>query len=94
MSNSSLSDRFKMKRKFEHVLKSDFNGASIGQVKRAIEDSLGPLPFINWPMDSSWAVIRARQINDSKEDTTQQSTFARLWPFFAPHRKPVFSIGR
>lgn len=70
-----MSDRFRMKRKFEHVLKTDFNGASIGQVKRAIKSSLGPLPFINWPMDGSWAVIRARQINESKEDITQKSTF-------------------
>lgn len=75
MSNSSLSERFQMKRKFEQVLKNDFNGASIGEVKRAIENSLGPLPFINWPMDRSWAVMRARQINESKEDITQQKTF-------------------
>ncbi|MEW8440375.1 MAG: RES family NAD+ phosphorylase [Candidatus Thiodiazotropha taylori] len=75
MSKTSLSDLFKMKRKFERVLNTDFNGASIGHVKRAIESSLGPLPFINWPMDNSWAVIRARQINESKEDITQQSTF-------------------
>jgi hypothetical protein len=75
MSKTSLSDHFKIKRKFEHVLKTDFNGASIGQVKRAIESSLGPLPFINWPMDTSWAVIRARQINESREDITQKSTF-------------------
>ena len=68
-------DRFQMKRKFEHVLKRDFNGASIGEVKRAINMALGPLPYINWPMDNSWAVIRARHIDQSKEDITNPNTF-------------------
>ena len=75
MKKHSYDDRFKMKRKFEHMLKRDFNGVSIGEVKRAINVALGPLPYINWPMDKSWAVIRARHINESNEDTTNPDTF-------------------
>jgi len=75
MEKFSYNDYFKMKRKFEGVLKQDFNGASIGQVKRAINLALGPLPYINWLMDKSWAVIRARHINESNEDITKPDTF-------------------
>lgn len=64
-----------MKRKFDHALEKDYNGASIGDVKRAMNKALGPLPFINWPMDDSWAVIRARHIDESKEDITKTETF-------------------
>lgn len=64
-----------MKNKFEHVLKKNYNGVSIGEVKRDIEHALGPVPYINWPMDQSWAVIRARNINESKEDITNPNTF-------------------
>lgn len=60
---------------FEGVLQRDFNGASIGQVKRAIEHALGPIPYINWPMNDSFAVIRARQIDESREDITEPKTF-------------------
>ena len=64
-----------MKTKFKQVLKRDFNGASIGEVKRAIGMALGPLPYINWSIDNSWAVIRARDIDASKEDITNPDTF-------------------
>ncbi len=75
MKKVSYNDRFQMKSKFEHVLKRDFNGSSIGEVKRAIDMALGPLPHINWPMDNSWAVIRARNIDESREDITNLNTF-------------------
>lgn len=64
-----------MKKLFEKVLQRNFNGASIGEVKRAIRMALGPVPEINWPMDKSWAVIRARHINEAKEDITNPNTF-------------------
>ena len=44
---------------FAKVLENNFNGASIGVVKRAIRTALGPVPEINWRMNNSWAVIRA-----------------------------------
>ena len=75
MKKSNYSDAYQMKKMFDSVLEKDFNGASIGQVKRAINQALGPLPYINWPMDNSWAVIRARHINESKEDITNPNTF-------------------
>ena len=75
MKKFSFNDRSKMKNKFQHVLKRDFNRASIGEVKRAINVALAPLPYINWPMNNSWAVIRARHIDESKEDITNQKTF-------------------
>ncbi|MEM9360697.1 MAG: RES domain-containing protein [Pseudomonadota bacterium] len=56
-------------------MKADFNQASIGQVKRALRDALGPLPEINWPLDKSWAVIRARVVNPENEDISLPSTF-------------------
>ena len=64
-----------MRRMFEQVLKKDFNGASIGTVKRAMDSALGPLPYINWSMDNSWAPMRARYIDESKEDVTNPNTF-------------------
>ncbi len=75
MKEKSYNDRFEMKGRFDHVLKRDFNGASIGEVKRAINGALGPLPYINWPMDDSWAVIRARYIDETTEDITNLNTF-------------------
>ena len=64
-----------MDKLFGKVLQRDFNGASIGEVKRAIRMALGPVPDINWPMDKSWAVIRARYINEDNEDITNPETF-------------------
>lgn len=75
MKEKSFNDRFEMKRKFDHVLKRGFDGASIGEVQRAINGALGPLPYINWPMDNSWAVIRARHIDESREDITNLNSF-------------------
>lgn len=75
MSNTLYNDHFQMKRRFDHMLKRNFNGASIGEVKRAINMALGPLPYINWPMDDGWAVIRARHIDESSEDITMPETF-------------------
>lgn len=75
MKGTSYNDHFQMKRKFEHVLKKDFNGSSIGEVKRAINIALGPLPHINWPMNKSWSVIRARNVDATKEDISNPNTF-------------------
>ena len=75
MKKTKYNDTNRMNELFDAVLERDFNGASIGEVKRAIENALGPLPFINWPMDNSWAVIRARQIDESREDITDPKTF-------------------
>lgn len=75
MKKTSYNDYFQMKNKFDHVLKKNFNGASIGEVKRAINNALGPLPHMNWLMDKSWAVIRARSIDESIEDITNPNTF-------------------
>ncbi len=75
MIKSSYSDSFKIRRMFRKVLEEDYNGASIGKVKRAMKAALGPLPYTNWPMDKSWAVIRARDIDESIEDITKPDTF-------------------
>lgn len=75
MKNKKFNSSLEMEKLFGNVLQRDFNGASIGEVKRAIRMALGPVPEINWPMDKSWAVIRARQINEAKEDITNPNTF-------------------
>lgn len=75
MKGKSFNDRFEMKKKFDHVLKMDFNGSSIGQVQRSINGALGPLPYINWPMDNTWSVIRARYIDETLEDITDLKAF-------------------
>ena len=64
-----------MRREFSRLLKTDFNQKSIGQVKRALRGVLGPLPEINWPMNRSWAVIRARVVDESTEDISNPTTF-------------------
>ncbi len=64
-----------MKAEFKKALQTDFNGASIDEVEQAMKYALGPLPHLNWPMDKSWAVIRARYVNEEKEDITNTDTF-------------------
>lgn len=64
-----------MKTLFSKVLERNFEAASVASVKQAVERALGPIPFINWKMDSSWAVIRARSIDPEKEDISLPSTF-------------------
>lgn len=75
MKKSSHHIRFQMRQKFEQVLKRDFNGSSINEVKRSIKNALGPVPDINWVMDKSWGVIRARHIDETVEDITNPNTF-------------------
>lgn len=76
-----------MKAEFKKVLQKDFSEVSIEDVERAMLEALGPLPHINWPMDNSWAVIRARFVNETKEDITNPSTFGAPPPQFT-------SLGR
>lgn len=64
-----------MKSKFKEVLQKDFSRASIEDVECAMLEALGPLPHINWLMDKNWAVIRARFIDETKEDITNPGTF-------------------
>lgn len=75
MKETKYNDTNQMINLFDSVMERNFNGASIGEVKRAIEHTLGPLPYINWLMDNSWAVIRARKIDESREDITDPKTF-------------------
>jgi len=75
MKNKKFNSSLEMEKLFGKVLQRDFNGASIGEVKRAIRMALGPVPEINWPMDKSWAVIRARHIDEAIEDITNPETF-------------------
>lgn len=75
MKDTIYSSRSRMKAEFKKVLQKDFSEVSIEDVERAMLEALGPLPHINWPMDNSWAVIRARFVNETKEDITNPSTF-------------------
>ena len=75
MSKEKYNSSDRMKIRFEKVLQRNFDGASLADVKRAIDFALGPVPHINWPMNDSWAVIRARSIDETKEDITNQKTF-------------------
>ena len=75
MKNKKFNSSQEMEKLFGKVLQRNFNGASIGEVKRAIRTALGPVPEINWPMDRSWAVVRARYIDENEEDITNPLTF-------------------
>lgn len=73
--NKKFNNTLTMQKDFTRLLKTDFNQASIGQVKRALRGVLGPLPEINWLMNRTWAVIRARVIDESIEDISNPATF-------------------
>ena len=87
MKDNFYSSRSRMKAEFKKVLQKDFSSVSIEDVERAMLEALGPLPHINWPMDKSWAVIRARFVDETKEDTTNPSTFGAPPPQYT-------SLGR
>lgn len=73
--SKKFNNTLEMEKAFARLLKADFNQKSIGQVKRSLRGALGPLPEINWPMNQSWAVIRARVIDESVEDISKPATF-------------------
>lgn len=75
MADQKFNNTLRMKKRFATLLKTDFGRASIGSVKRALGDALGPLPEINRPMKDTSAVIRARTIDEAKEDITKPETF-------------------
>lgn len=75
MAEQKFNNTLEMKKRFAKLVKTDFNGTSIGIVKRALRDALGPLPEINWPMNDTFAVTRARTIDETKEDITNPITF-------------------
>ncbi len=75
MSKERFSSSNRMKIRFEKVLQRNFDGSSLANVKRAIESALGPIPYINWSINDSWAVIRSRSIDETKEDITNPNAF-------------------
>lgn len=61
---------------YKNLLRQDLSGLSVIEIESKLKEVLGPLPQINWPINKSFSVIRARYVDPDKEDITDPATFA------------------
>ena len=60
---------------YRRLVRSDFTDQSPKEANAAVTAALGPLPSVNWNFDNSWGIIRARQIDESKEDISKLAAY-------------------
>jgi hypothetical protein len=70
-----FNDTVALDTRYRSLIRQDFANNSPEKAFAAVKDSLGPLPSINWKLNDSWGFIRARMIDETKEDISDLAAF-------------------
>lgn len=72
---AKYNNTLEIKKRYRSLLRKDFSGIEPRAASKLVERTLGPLPHVNWPFNKSFGVVRARMVDEEREDISKLSIF-------------------